>query len=123
MKIDRFFSRLEPISRLEPQLKCKDLCIAVPRLNQFVTAAFDLNRRDLECNRLIRLGSKDEVLIVFVVRLHLLLKRSHQAMSRLYPFINLRILDAYYQTALLGLHIRLLNKLIGWASNRNELYL
>jgi hypothetical protein len=48
---------------------------------------------NLECNDLIRLSSKEKILVQFVPRLHPLLIRRHKSMPRLGSIFNFRVLN------------------------------
>lgn len=95
----------------------------VPVRAEFVRVFVYFLIRDFESYGLVRIASKEQILVLFVGRLDALLVGRHEAVSRLNALVGLRVIDLEEQNSLLSVHIPALRHFVSWPSNFNRVSL
>lgn len=87
-----------------------------PQLRVGIGGAFDVLIWNLERNGVIRVGSKENILKLFVYGLDFLFERRHESMPGLDAVVNVRILDYERETELSAVWISCLGHLVCWST-------
>ena len=117
---------LDLFVRLEEELQFEHTRRRVPLRHEFIFCFVDLLVGNLESDVLVGRGGEHQVLEVLIGRLHLLLERTHEAITRLQTTLDFGILNLEEETKLIGRGVLLLHHLISRSSNldrtvRNDL--
>jgi len=117
---------LDLLVRLEEELQLEHARRRVPLGHEFIFCFVNLLVGNLECDVLVRSSGEHQVLEVLIGRLHLLLERTHETITRLQTTFDLRILNLEEKTQLVGRGVLLLHHLVSRTSNldrtmRNDL--
>ena len=105
----------------ERKLEEKLFRVPVPISPELALGLFNLPARHLKCNRLIWLGSEQQVLPLAVWRFDLLFVGGHEPMTRHDVVLNLRVVDLEQKTLLSASRIPLLGDSIAGTSDFHKL--
>ena len=112
-----FLIRFNLFVRLKKHLQLKHFGSCVPASRKTTFSLVDLFVRNLKCNVLVRSCSKYQILEILIRCLHLLLKSTHETMTRLETRFDFWILNFEEQTVLSCCRITLLDYLVSRSSN------
>jgi len=109
------------VNQLEAELQEKLLSFPIPMRPKSVVRLINFSGRNLECNGLVWLSSKQKVLPLSVWGFHFLLVSRHEPVSRHDAFSNLRIIHLKQQTLLSILWVSLLGNSVAGTADLDKL--